>query len=208
MRGREDRAQLHTIEALTASLIIVLALAVVVEATSVTPLSSSFTSQHIKVELQNTGNDVLATLDETPVTEAPGSPSLLKESLVEWAVFTHYDTYSWNNTSFVSVAQANRSALRTPLSDALSYALINQGIIFNVEVSYDDQSGNVRTSKMIWNGDPSENSAVVTRLVALHDGADEIPDGDLYDSNSILPDISPATPLHNVAEVRVTMWVM
>jgi hypothetical protein len=59
---------------------------------------------------------------------------------------------------------------------------------------------------MIWNGDPSQNSVTVTRIVVLHDGNTEVPDD--YDGNYILPDISPDTSLHNIAEIRLTMWVM
>ena len=63
------------------------------------------------------------------------------------------------------------------------------------------QAFDMLTDKMIWNGDPSENSITVSRYVVLHDS-------DVYNDNSVIPDISPSTNLHNTIEVRLTLWVM
>jgi hypothetical protein len=199
----DDRGQMQTIEGITAAFITIFVLVVVVQSTSITPLSSSFTNQHIKLELKNIGNDILSTLDQTRVvnTTDPGVPSRLKQSVIDWGVFEGYNMFSWNNTSYVCINNENVTRLDTPLSGALEYALINSGIAFNVEVRYPDDSGYLRTTKMIWNGDPSENSVTVTRFVTLYDG-------DGLDNPNILPDLSPGTDLHNIAEVRLTLWVM
>lgn len=217
---RDDSAQLHTIEALAAAFIMIFVLAIVVQTTSLTPLSSSFTNQHIKLELQNLGNDILTTLDETPVSYTidaasptepipdPSSISLLKQSIIDWNVFYYNDIYSWTSTQFLSIRNNDNTNMNTPLTNALKFALIEKGIAFNVEVAYTDENGVARSSKMIWNGDPSENSVTVSRFIVLNDGLSEIPVGDKFDDSSILPDISPTTNLHNVAEVRLTLWVM
>ncbi len=210
MRMRDDRGQLHTIEGLAAAFIIIIVLSIVVQTTSVTPLSTSFTNQHVKLELQNMGNDVLSTLDQTKLVNNtnPNVPSQLKKSIVDWSVYSYYDVYTWNNTTYVSATNASYPPLNTPLSSALTYAFANNGVAFNVEVSFPDENGKVRLSKMIWNGDPSENSVTVSRLVVLHDGNNEIPVGTRYDDFMVLPDISPGTSLHNTAYVKLTMWVM
>lgn len=203
--------QLHTIEALASAFIMIMVLAIVVQTTSLTPLSSSYTNQHIKLELQNMGNDILTSLDETPVSDTtdPNCPSLLKQSIVDWCIYHYYDVYSWTGLEFKSIRNDDGSTMNTPLTNALRYALVQRGVAFNVEVCYSDPAGVSRTSKMIWNGDPSENSVVVSRFIVLHDDYNEIPPGaDKYDENDILPDISPSTRLHNVAEVRMTLWVM
>lgn len=207
---RDDRGQLHTIEGLAAAFIIIFVLATLVQTTSVTPLSTSFTNQHVKLELQNMGNDVLTTLDQTKLVNnsSPAVSSQLKASLVDWSVYSYYDVYTWNNTTFVSATNSSsKPSLNTPLSRALSYAFANCGVAFNVEVTYPDTNGYLRTSKMIWNGDPSENSVTVSRLVVLFDDLD-IPSGTMYDDFSILPDVSPGTSLHNTADIKLTMWVM
>ena len=210
MLKRDDRGQLHTIEGLAAAFIMIIVLATVVQTTSVTPLSTSFTNQHVKLELQNMGNDVLTTLDQTRLVDnsSPLVPSQLKKSIVDWCVYSYYDIYTWNNTTYVSATNASYAPLNTPLSSALTCAFASSGVAFNVEVSFPDEIMHKHTSKMIWNGDPSENSVTVSRLVVLHDGDSEIPVGSRYDDFTILPDISPSTGLHNIAYVKLTMWVM
>lgn len=207
----DDRGQMHTLEGIGAAFLIIMVLAIVVQTTSVTPLSTSFTNQHVKLELQNMGSDILSTMDATPVSNATGpeTPSLLKQSIVDWAVYYNYDLFSWNNTTYFSMTNTSHSDLNTPLSNILKFALIDNGILFDVEVSYVGVDNNVRTSKMIWNGDPSENSVTVSRFVVLQDDNYEIPPGTRFDEGYILPDVSgPGESLHNVAEVRLTMWVM
>jgi hypothetical protein len=200
---RDDRGQMQTIEGIAAAFITVFVLVVIVQSTSITPLSSSFTNQHIKLELQNMGNDILTTLDQTRVinTTDPAAVSLLKKSIVDWGMFKGYNMYTWNNTSYVCINDENYTSLDTALSRTLQFALINSGIAFNVEVSYPHTDGYIRTTKMIWNGDPSENSVTVSRFVTLYDS-------DGPDSNLVLPDISPGTDLRSTVEVRLTLWVM
>ncbi|MCD1294743.1 hypothetical protein CUJ83_06990 [Methanocella sp. CWC-04] len=212
---RDDRGQMQTIEGLGAAMIMLSVLALVVQTTSVTPLTSSFTNQHIKLELQNMGQDILTTLDETYTmnTTDLNATSLLKQSIKEWVLVNNYDWYAWNNTTYVSLSYVNNTTiLNTALGNALSYALIDRGVAFNVEVAYPDMENRVRCAKMIWNGDPSENCVTVSRIIVLHDDVygtgKDIPVDGYYDNSFILPDISPDTPLHNVAEVKLTMWVM
>jgi hypothetical protein len=199
----DDRGQIFTIEGVIAAFILIFALVVIVMSTSVTPLSSSFTNQHIKLELQNVGNDILSTLDMTPIvnTGDPSTLSLLKQSILQWARTDSYGMYSWNNTAMISALDNKTMMTRSHLSDALNFALINKGTAYNVEVRYPDTSLTLHTNKMIWNGDPSENSITVSRYVVLHDS-------DVYNDNSVIPDISPSTDLHSTIEVRLTLWVM
>jgi hypothetical protein len=203
--------QIQTVEAITAAIILISVVAVVVESTSVTPLTSSFTNQHIKLELQNIGTDVLTALDETPVTPM-AETSQLKFSVTHWLNNTNggydwYAWYEWNSTThsptFISLINLNASAstLNTPLMDTLSILLHKYGIAFNVELRYSDIDGSIINSKMVWNGDPSDNSVTVSRIIVLHDG-------DIVATNPIINDISPNSRLYNTVEVRLTMWVM
>lgn len=199
----DDKGQIFTLEGITAAVILIFVLVVIVQSTSVTPLSSSFTNQHIKLELQNIGNDILSTLDETSIynIEDPSMPSLLKQSLVQWARTDGYGTYMWNNTTLISVVDNTTIITRTPLTDALNFSLMSKGTAYNLEVRYPDTSLSLQTNKIIWNGDPSEDSVTVLRYIALDDS-------DVYYDNSIIPDISPTTDLHSTIEVRLTLWVM
>jgi hypothetical protein len=206
-----NRGQIQTVEAITAAIILISVVAIVVEATSVTPLTSSFTNQHIKLELQNIGTDVLTALDETPVNPI-ASTSQLKSSILNWLDNTNggynwYAYYEWNNSNhrptYISLINLNTTSqtLNTTLTDTLGLLLYKYGIAFNVELRYSDIDGNVMNSKMVWNGDPSDNSVTVSRIIVLHDG-------DIVASNPIIHDISPYSRLYNTVEVRLTLWVM
>jgi hypothetical protein len=197
-----SKGQIQTVEAITAAIILLSILALVVQATSVTPLTASFTNQHIKLELQNMGMDALATLDETSTSFTSESmPSMLKESVVQWATAYHYDWYTWTGTKYSSLTDPTRPNFHTPLGDTFSYLLKYYGIAYNVEVRYTDLNGQILNSKMIWNGNPSENSVTVSRIVTFNDN-DNLP------GDGLIKDISLGSELWNVAEVRVTMWVM
>lgn len=199
----DDQGQIMTVESIIAAFLLILVLVIIVQSTSVTPLSSSFTNQHIKLELQNMGNDILSTLDETPRynTDDPSIPSLLKQSLVQWARTDTYGMFLWNNTFLISAVDNTTFMTSTPLTDALNFSLMSKGTAYNVEVRYPDTSLSLHTNKMIWNGDPSEDSVTVSRYIVLNDR-------DINYDNSTIPDISPSTDLHNTIEVRLTLWVM
>jgi hypothetical protein len=90
----------------------------------------------------------------------------------------------------------------TGLTRALRFALIKNGTAFNLELRYPDDpsTGNLKTTKVIWNGDPSENSVTVSRFITFSDS-------DLASDDSIIPDVS-STSMHTTAELRLTLWVM
>lgn len=228
MRG-DNRGQVLTIEALVATFILFIVLAVVVEATSVTPLTTSFTNQHVKYELQNMGQDILASLDGAPVagTNLDKAPSRLEQSVSTWlqGSYTLYqagdtpptkgDWYTYDGVQFFKSATTSAyHEAQTPLEQALTFAFSPNGIAYNVEVRYPDVDANgnvaVYSAKMIWNGDPSDNCVTVSRYVALHDvdATDPANTVNLPTGSFLISDFSPTTSLHNVVEVRLTLWVM
>jgi hypothetical protein len=198
---RDDKGQMQTIEGIIAAFLVIFALVVIVQTTSVTPLSSSFTNQHIKLELQNMGNDILSTLDETPYSNVNNDPMIqseLEASIITWLKYDNFSMFTWNGTTFIAAMDNNTIITNTPLINALNFSLIRNGTAFNVELRYPDKNGFVRITKMVWNGDPSENSVTVSRYIALRDS----------DVNGdVIPDIS-STDLHNTVEIRLTLWVM
>ena len=234
----DDRGQIITIEAFIAAIILLVVLAVVVQATSVTPLTTSFTNQHVKYELQSMGQDILTSLDERPYnigamlaskTRSDTTPSMLEKSIADWLLGTYYTTtpistpravpadwYTYDGIDkFQSATNPNiyRDHLSesTMLEQALDFTFAESGIAYNIEVRYPDVSGKVYSAKMIWNGDPSDNCVTISRYVALHDAIDSANPGpaEVPSLNCpLIPDISPDTTLHSVVEVRLTIWVM
>ena len=186
MLSRDDRGQIQTIEAFIAAVLLITVLVVVVQATSVTPLTTSFTNQHVKYELQNMGQDVLSSLDEMP-SQPPAlaidtTPSKLEKSIRDWLegdygvlppgnpVALHGDWYTYDGAGyFRSTTSTHYHSPATDLEKALTFSFSSSGIAYNVEVRYPDASGKVYSSKMVWNGDPSDNCMTISRYVALHD---------------------------------------
>ena len=230
----DDRGQVQTIEAFIATFILLLVLTVVVQATSVTPLTTSFTNQHVKYELQCMGQDILASLDGMSYLPAAltkeTTASKLEKSVSDWlwgeytsaglTDATPGDWYTYDGVNyFMSATTDHYHVPQTELEKALTYAFSDAGgaIAYNVEVRYSDKYGTLHSAKMIWNGDPSDNSVTVSRFIALHDYDASSPDPADVPANCLIPDIStedlPAgvlvnPKLHNVVEVRLTIWVM
>ena len=105
--------QIQTIEAITAAIILLSIIALVIEATSVTPLTSSFTNQPVKLEMQNIGTDLLTAMDGTPAASNPNAnpamyPSQLKNSVTDWLNQT--GGYDW----FACTDTKNYKSLRDP----------------------------------------------------------------------------------------------
>ncbi len=227
MLSRDDSGQIQTIEAFISAIILVTVLVVVVQATSVTPLTTSFTNQHVKYELQNMGQDVLSALDEMPslppALAIDTTPSKLEKSIRDWLegdygtlpvgdpYAPHGDWYTYDGAGyFRSATSSHYHSPTTDLEKALTFSFSGSAIAYNVEVRYPDASGKVYSSKMVWNGDPSDNCMTISRYIALHDPVDPGNPGyaDLSSPGGLIPDISPDTTLHNVVEIRLTLWVM
>ena len=140
----DDRGQMQTIEGLSArthyhrSVLVT-----IVQTSSVTPLSSLFTNQHIKLELKNVGNDILSSLDETNIYNSsdPSVPSLLKDSIVIVGDLRQlHPIYMEQHHIRINRYDTNITAKDTWLSNSLKFALIKNGTAFNVELRYPDGS--------------------------------------------------------------------
>ena len=200
-----DRAQIHTLEAFIAALLIVGALLFASQATAVTPLSASTSNQHIENQQQTMAEDVLA------ITARDGS---LQEALTYWnasgedgAHFTHTDP---NRSTYSAVVGTDH-----PLNESLDAAFGDGVYAYNVELRYLDENGSFETRDMIVMGTPSDNAVTATRTVTLFENDTvEDPDEELWavEESSELefwaPNADPTSSVYNVVEVRMTIWRM
>lgn len=208
----EEGGQMYTLEAVMAASIMLLVLLFVVEATSLTPLTSSAANVHVESQLQALGQDVLTIID---YTDSPGENSDLKEFLLHW----NGTIYVWNNTGGdPSMYQYryrrwddNESATNDTLDQYTSditnvtdFVLGRRGIAHNLEVVYLTTEGISTPKRVIWAGDPSDNAVVVSKKITLHDS--EV-NGTALETEVGIPDISDG-PLYNVVDVKITMWRM
>lgn len=211
-RATDDKGQIHTIEGLMASMIMLLVLVLVINNTAVTPLSSSTTNKHVQLELMNMGEDLLASLDynPNPFIGYGRLNSPLKKDVLNW----NGNQFVWNGQYFKDVSPPRLPATdmnNSDLAKALNYTFSQHGIAYDVEIVYLNNSTNPIARKMIWNGDPSDNSVTVSRMVVIHES--DSWDGSMPLSapiNTSIPDAdnNPVGHFYNIVDVRLTLWRM
>ena len=194
----DDKAQMHTLEGVAAATIMLLVIVYAIDATSMTPLTSSTANVHVETELQVIGQDILGALDYAE----PGYNSKLKNDVLTW----NGSEYTWNGNSYSEKFNAS-NILDNNLTKIFNNnaTLIGQGIAHNVELTFLANNGTTYiTQRMIYNGDPSENAVVISRKIALHDG--DI--NKLKYPNNPINDIDPSTNLYNIVDVKLILWRM
>jgi len=192
----DDKAQMHTLEGVAAATIMLLVIVYAIDATSMTPLTSSTANVHVETELQVLGQDILGALDYAE----PGYNSKLKNDVLTW----NGKEYVWNGTKYMENGNASylQNNLTNNLTNILGATLITQGIAHNVELTFLANNGTTYvTRRMIYNGDPSENAVIVFRKIVLQNS-------DTINSGNPIKDIDPSTNLYNIVDVKLILWRM
>ena len=193
----DEKAQLHTLEGVAAATLILLVIVYAIDATSMTPLTSSTASAHIETELQMLGQDILNSLDYNE----PGYNSKLKDDILEW----EGNQYLWNGYDYIENGGSDYLQ-NSSLGETLKSVLVRNGIAHKVELTYLIISGNTTMPSapvtMIDAGVPSHNAVIVTRKIVLQDTdcTDEC------DEEKMIGDIDPSTELYNIVDVRLILW--
>ncbi|MDW7727836.1 MAG: hypothetical protein SCH70_12135 [Candidatus Methanoperedens sp.] len=192
----DDKAQLHTMEGVAAATLILLVILYAIDATSMTPLTSSTSGVHMELELRSLGTGILNTLDYAE----PGYRSKINYDISGW----NGSRYVWNGEEYAGFVD-DTEYLDNNLTGLLRAVLVNESIAHNLELVYitiQDNATNSARSKLIYNGDPSDNAVIVSRKIILHDG-------DINEtSNPYNPikDIDGATNLWNIVDVNLILW--
>lgn len=207
----DDKAQLHTLEGVAAATIILLVIIYAIDATSLTPLTSTSSNIHIEKELEFMGQDILNTLDYSE----PGYGSKLRNDISNWSG----GSYTWNGSAYI-VPNTN-IVLNNSLTSIIIQTLNKRGIAHNVELTFIDNSSFLPITKnMIYNGDPSNNAVIVSRKIVLQNrgskngtlqqnddrGKDEF--NVIIKENETIKDIDQSTNFYNIVEVKLVLWRM
>lgn len=188
----DEKAQLHTLEGVAAATIMLLVIVYAIDATSITPVTSSTANVHVENQLQALGQDILGALDYAE----PGYNSKLKNDITGW----NGSEYFWNVTGYTEKYGTN--SLNNNLTVLLNATFAAQGIAHNVEVTFlTDNGANVSSRRMIYNGEPSDNAVIVSRRISLHDG-------EIRQTDNPIRDIDSSTSLYNIVEVKLILWRM
>ncbi|MEF8780969.1 MAG: hypothetical protein V5A46_09855 [Haloferacaceae archaeon] len=204
------RGQAHTLEAITAALLVLSAVVFALQVTAVTPLTGSTSSQHIENQQTELAEGLLAAEDRNGTLR--GALLFGNKSTGEWR---------FHNASGAGYTSGGPP---TPFGTALDETLLERGIAFNVYVRYpssnttghlDVDNATRQRVQLVNLGEPSDHATSVTRLVTLYDSdrlrdadgtetATTVGDGALYATH----DVSPETDVYTVVEVEVVVWRM
>ena len=194
----DSLGQMHTLEAVTATMIMVSVIVFTVQATSLTPLTSSTANAHIEAQMQTMGQDMLNVLDHA----SSGDTSPIRQDIISW----NGEEFSWNGTAYCSVTTNGYTLLNSSTAGVLKEIAVPRGIAHNVLFRYIDNSGLPQGTAYIYNGDPSDNAVSISRKVLLsnHDISDPV----AFLANTGIPDADSSSDFYNIIDVRLTLWRM
>lgn len=182
---KDNTGQMYTLEGAATAIMIVFLVVFIVQASPLTPLTSSSSHQQVESQIETSGSDLLIVLDYVPEGET-NSP--LKKALIHWTG-VEFDGQSSTYPNSVS-----------DVTSVFNRALLDDGTAYNLVVAYQDDNKKWDSRAMLWNGRPSDNAVLVSRKVVIHD-EDAI-------SASFIPDLSPNSSFYNILDVRLTLWRM
>lgn len=182
---KDNTGQMYTLEGAATAIMIVFLVIFIVQASPLTPLTSSASHQQVESQIETSGSDLLIVLDYVPEGE---TYSPLKKALVDW---TGVEFDGQSSTYPNSVYD---------LTSVFNRALLADGTAYNLVVAYQNDNKKWDSRAMLWNGRPSDNAVLVSRKVVIHD-EDAI-------SASFIPDLSPNSSFYNILDVRLTLWRM
>ncbi len=195
-----NRGQAHSLEAFTAALLILAGVLFALQATAVTPLSASTSSQHIENQERALAEGLLAGAAES---------GDLRNAVVHW---------NETDNGFVGATSAGYHANAGPpnaLGAALNETFADDRIAFNVFVHYRQPSNESARQTMVYMGSPSDNAVTAAATVVLFDDTELVgPSAGTTVAASAsagqfyAPDAAPNSTLFNVVEVRIVVWQM
>jgi hypothetical protein len=184
------KAQLHTLEGLAASVMIVLGLVFASQAVAVTSTSATTSSEDIEAQYDQLAQDLL--------TQAKTSGTL-QEAVLNWDERERRfrgteDLYYYQGES--PPGEFGRTLDRLVVGNDLAY---------NVELVYKSE-GSRLALPLVDNGEPSSNSVTATEVIVLNEN-DRLPDGtQLGESDSYPMDNMDNEAMYNAVNVRLTIW--
>lgn len=187
---KNENAQLYTVEGIAAGIMMLIVVIFVIKAAPLSSSTSSSSNKDVEAQLEILGQDILTTLDFKP---EDSSKSHLKDFVVGWG-----DNITYGNPCTASPPSINYTC------NALQEALGDDGIAYNVELKYENISTSsqsiISTSKVLMNGNPSDNAVIVSKKIILHDD-------DNINSNSPIQNTDNSNSNYfNTVMVRLILW--
>lgn len=194
----QNRGQAFTLEAFTASLLLVGAIIFAMQVTAVTPLTASTSSQHIENQQQQLASGLL---------DAAVSNGSLREAILYWNDSGGRFAGSASDEGFYQTGGPP-----TTFGEMLNRTMRDRGLAFNVNVLYVTTSNRIERERLVNLGTPSDNAISARRTLVLYDNdtltstdsSAELTDSSTFYANDIAPD----SGVYNVLRVEVIVWRM
>jgi len=200
-RRTDQRGQAFTLEAFTASLLLIGAIIFALQVTAVTPLTASTSSQHIENQEHQVASGLL--------------DSAIQNGSLRAAVLY------WNDSAgtFYGVDHSEGTYVEGGPPGLTFGAMVNRtfrdrGIAINVNVWYVGADGDLREEQMVHFGTPSDNAVSARRTLTLFDDDRLTAPGASFGEplsearTFYAPDRSPDSGVFNVVRVEVVAWRM
>jgi hypothetical protein len=194
-----DRGQAFTLEAFTASLLLISSIIFAMQVTAVTPLTASTSSQHIENQQLQVANGLL-------------DSAVSNDSLREAVLFWNGTAGEFHNVDEQDGYYTAGGPPGVTFGHMLNRTFRARGIAFNVNIWYVNSNGGLGSHRMVHFGTPSDNAVSARRTITLFDDDRLTAPGQDQQLRSIssyfAPDIAPHSGLYNVVRVEVVAWRM
>lgn len=199
--NNDEKGQMHTFEAIVAAIIIIGGMLFVVQATALTPLTSSTASVYIETQLQTMGQDTLSAL----ANSKGNRDSDLKQDILNW----DGHTYIWSGYTYRSASNSSNELDmdNSSLASAMLQVAVPRGIAHNIEFISLDQNNEMVKKVYIYSGDPSNNAVTISKPVVINES--DILEDHIEEFARIagIENYSDSN-YYNTVNVRLTLWRM
>ncbi|MFC7214598.1 hypothetical protein ACFQO4_10985 [Saliphagus sp. GCM10025334] len=201
-----DRGQAYTLEGFIAAFILLIAVLFAVQSVVITPSSGGAVDRTAQAQQQQQVQDALIIAQR----ENDLSQTVRYVDLDSSDEFEEFHNHSSGVQGVYSTAAfENVSTLGAILNQHL-----DAGQSYNVELHYENESGEAASPiKLVNQGPPSSTAVTASYTVVLHDDQNlTSPDHDdrtldqIQGTEGYIPDIDDGSGLYNVVEVRVVVW--
>lgn len=186
------RGQAHSLEGLSAALLVLLSLLFAVQVSVTGPLASNTAQESIADQLSGAGEGTLAVADQR---------GLLRDAALNWSATNR--TFGGNGPNGAYIDRSAPTAFTRLLDDSFP----DPRTTYNVLV-VDRQGGNRSAEQLVYAGEPPDGAVTVSRTVTLYDG-DRLAGGDRLGSlpaGSFYANDTSRANVYAVLRVEVTVW--
>jgi len=206
-----ERGQAYTLEAFTASFILLLAVLFAIQSSAVTPLTDSTASKQIESQQGDIAQGVLETTKET---------GELKKMVLYWNT-TEEKYHNSGETGVYDGRNAINLSDGLPnngFGETIDTFMLDEGVAANVQVVYYTENTDGTFSQerrdLINMGSPSENAYTASKTFPLFDDDEFIAENNSSDEQTLkdqenqfyIKDIDDSSSTYNLVRVEIIVW--